>query len=84
MTGRKKPPGSARAEELKRELAKSTDFRHRHVDQELLQNKAALRRIIETGTEEEFRRALKLCGINEDTPEGQEAISAFRTLRGTY
>ncbi len=82
MSDRKKLPGSARADELKRELQKSTDFRRRHVDEEKLKQKALLRTIIETGTEEEFQQGLKLCGINEDTAEGQQAISAFRKLRG--
>ena len=79
----RKPPRSARADELQRELAKSTDFRRRHIDEEKLERKAYLRHILQTGSEEDFREALTICGINQDTPEGQEFLSAFRMLRGT-
>lgn len=79
----KKPPRSARADELQRELAKSTDFRRHHIDEEKLERKAYLRQILLAGSEEDFREALRICGINEDRPQGREFLSAFRKLRGT-
>jgi hypothetical protein len=79
----KKPPRPARAEELQRELAKSTHFRRHHVDEGILERKAYLRKIIQTGSEEEFREALKVCGVNQDSAEGKELLSAFRKLRET-
>jgi hypothetical protein len=79
----RKPPRSARADELQRELAKSTDFRRRHIDEEKLERKTYLRHILQMGSEEDFREALEICGINQDSPEGQGFLSAFRKLRGT-
>ena len=79
---RKKPPRSARAEEINRELRKSTDFRRQHVDEEAIRRKARMLEILRHGTEEEFREALRDGGWNEDSPEGREFLNAFRRLRG--
>ena len=78
----KKPPRSTRADELKRELQKSTDFKRRHINDEILERKAYVRDILQHGSEEEFREALQLCGINDDSAEGKELLNAFRRLRG--
>jgi hypothetical protein len=78
----KKPPRSTRADELQRELKKSTDFKRQHVDEEIIQRKAKVLDVLYHGTEEQFREALRAGGWNEDSPEGREFLSAFRRLRG--
>ena len=80
--GPKKPPHSTRADEIKRELRKSTDFKHQHIDEDAVQRKARMLDILRHGTEEEFREALRKGGWNEDSPEGREFLNAFRHLRG--
>jgi hypothetical protein len=75
----KKPP---RSEQIRRELKKSTDFKHQHVDEGLVERKAELRRILESGTEDDFRDALQRGGIRVDSPEGKRFIEAFRQIHG--
>lgn len=75
----KKPP---RSEQIRRELKKSTDFKHQHVDEGVMERKAEMRRILESGAEEDFRDALQRGGINADSPQGQRFIEAFRQMHG--
>jgi hypothetical protein len=78
----KKPPRSTRADEIKRELQKSTDFKRRHIDDEIRARKARMLDVLYHGTEEQFREALCDGGWSEDSPEGKEFLNAFRRLRG--
>lgn len=75
----KKPP---RSEQIRRELQKSTDFKHQHVDEEARRRKAKMLDVLRHGTEAKFRETLRECGWNEDSPEGQEFLIAFRRIRG--
>jgi hypothetical protein len=78
----KKPPRSTRADDIKRELQKSTDFKRQHIDERVLERKARMLDVLYHGTEEQFREALRDGGWSEDSPEGKEFLSAFRRLRG--
>ena len=78
----KKAPRSTRAEDIHRELKKSTDFARQHVDQTILEQKSLMREVLKYGDEEEFLEALVKCGINPDSDRGKELIGVFRLLRG--
>jgi hypothetical protein len=80
--GWKKPPRSTRPDDIRRELQKSTDFPHRHVDEAMLKRKARMREVLHHGTEGEFLKALSDTDINIDSERGKELIAAFRRLRG--
>lgn len=78
----KKPPRSTRAEDIHRELQKSTDFKRQYVDETLVERKTELRMILAKGSEEDFREALQRSDINPDSAEGKRFIAAFRRMRG--
>jgi hypothetical protein len=78
----KKPPRSTRADEIKRELQKSTDFKRQHIDEGMIERKTRMLDVLYHGNEEQFREALRACGWIEDTAEGREFLNAFRRLRG--
>src|SRR5690348_15457648 len=78
----KKPPKSSRADQIQRELKKSTDFTHQHIDEKLVDRKLELRKIIQRGSLEDFVEALQRSDVNPDSPEGQRFIAVFREIHG--
>ena len=66
----KKRSRSTRADQIQRELKKSTYFKHQHVDEETVRRKAKMLEVLQHGTESKFRETLRECGWNEDSLEG--------------